>query len=239
MAMMDTLGLPTIFFTHSAADLHWPELARLICSGDSAIRADRTAAVIDNPAICDWFFCHRIHKFVEAFYVGVLGVKDYWLRFEWQHRGSPHVHGLAWLPGAPDVEKLLSTSNDTELQAAKEEITRYADNLISTFNPAVLPDGSNLDDAPRPKTDPHVCNIPYTDVTDFDQDLADLVATCQCHTRCSAAYCLRSKNGRQQCRFGYPKPLQANTTVLVEDEPVILTARNDGMVNSFNPVQLL
>ncbi len=23
----DTLGLPTVFFTHSAADLHWPELA--------------------------------------------------------------------------------------------------------------------------------------------------------------------------------------------------------------------
>ena len=133
----------------------------------------------------------------------------YWLRFEWQHRGRTHVHGLAWLPGAPDVETLLSTSDDTELQAAKEEITRYADNLISTFNPAVLPDGSNLDDAPRPKTDPHVCNIPYTDVTDFDQDLADLVAIFQRHTRCSAAYCLRSKNGRQQCRFGYPKPLQA------------------------------
>ncbi len=31
IAMVDTLGLPTVFFTHSAADLHWPELARLIC----------------------------------------------------------------------------------------------------------------------------------------------------------------------------------------------------------------
>lgn len=27
IAMVDTLGLPTIFFTHSAADLQWPELA--------------------------------------------------------------------------------------------------------------------------------------------------------------------------------------------------------------------
>ena len=31
LSMVDTLGLPTIFFTHSAADLQWPELARLIC----------------------------------------------------------------------------------------------------------------------------------------------------------------------------------------------------------------
>ena len=40
------------------------------------------------------------------------------------------------------------------------------------------------------------------------------------------------------CRFGYPKPLQPETTVVTEDEPTLLTARNDGMLNSFNPVQL-
>ena len=34
IAMVDTLGLPTIFFTHSAADLQWPELAMLICPDD-------------------------------------------------------------------------------------------------------------------------------------------------------------------------------------------------------------
>ena len=27
IAMVDKLGLPTIFFTHSVADLQWPELA--------------------------------------------------------------------------------------------------------------------------------------------------------------------------------------------------------------------
>ena len=30
LSMVDTLGLLTIFFTHSAADLQWPELAHLI-----------------------------------------------------------------------------------------------------------------------------------------------------------------------------------------------------------------
>ena len=107
-----------------------------------------------------------------------------------------------------------------------------------TINPAVLPDGSNIDNAPLPKTDPHICNKMYGDVEDFEQDLADLVATCQRHTRCSAAYCLRTRNGRQQCRFGYPKPLQSQSTLVMEEEPVLLTAHNDGMINSFNPVQL-
>lgn len=71
----------------------------------------------------------------------------------------------------------------------------------------MLPDGSNIDDAPSPKVDPHICNKSYLDVTDFDEDLSDLIATCQRHTRCSEAYCLRTRNGRQQCRFGYPKEL--------------------------------
>ena len=175
LSMVDTLGLPTVFFTHSAADLQWPELARLICPDNPDSRTARTKAVIENPALADWFFYHRIMEFVKAFYVGVLGVSDYWLRFEWQHRGSPHVHGLAWLPGTPDVEPLCEVSDDT----LKEEIVKHADHLVSTINPAVLPDGSNISDAPAPKTDPHICNKVYGDIQDFDEDLADLVATCQ------------------------------------------------------------
>ena len=66
-----------------------------------------------NPAIADWFFYHRIQKFVEAFYVGVLGATDYCMHFEWQHHGSPHVHDLAWLSGAPDVEQIVADGADT------------------------------------------------------------------------------------------------------------------------------
>ena len=39
VSMVDILGLPTIFFTHSAADLQWPELAQLICPEDSESRS--------------------------------------------------------------------------------------------------------------------------------------------------------------------------------------------------------
>ena len=41
------------------------------------------------------------------FYVGILVATDYWMRFEWQHYGSRHVYGVAWLPNAPDVENLI------------------------------------------------------------------------------------------------------------------------------------
>ena len=239
IAMVDTLGLPTIFFTHSAADLQWPELARLICPQDPESSSSRSKAVTDNPAVADWFFHHRIQKFMDAFYIRLLGATDYWMRFEWQHRGSPHVHGLAWFPDAPDVEQLLRLQGDAA-HVAQDEITQFVDRLLTTINPAVLPDGSNAESAPPPQTHPHICNQAYTEVTDFNQDLAALVATCQRHTRCSAAYCLRTRGGKHVCRFGYPKPLQLQTSVVREDgaEPVLITARNDALLNSYNPMQL-
>ena len=93
--MVSTLGLPTIFFTHSAADLQWPELAELIYPDDPDSSSSCNKALQENPAISDWFFHHRIEKFIDAFYISVFGATDYWLRFEWQYRGSPHVHSLA------------------------------------------------------------------------------------------------------------------------------------------------
>ena len=164
IAMVDTLGLPTIFFTHSAADLQWPELACLICPDNPECSSSRNKAVLENPAIADWFFHHRIQKFIEAFYIGVLGATDYWMCFEWQHRGSPHVHGLAWLSGAPNVEQIVADGTDT----AKEELIRYVDKIVTTLNPAILPDGSNADNAPTPKTSPHICNKPYEKIEDFN-----------------------------------------------------------------------
>ena len=44
VAMVDTLGLPTVFLTHSAADLQWPELACLICPDNPDDRSKRSEA---------------------------------------------------------------------------------------------------------------------------------------------------------------------------------------------------
>ncbi len=109
IAMVNTIGLPTVFFTHSAADLQWPEIANLISPDNPDSRSSRNTALLENPAIADWLYHHRIHKFVEAFYVGVFGATDYWLCCEWQHRVWPHVHGHTWLKDAPDVEAVLAS----------------------------------------------------------------------------------------------------------------------------------
>ena len=147
MSMVDTLGLPTIFFTHSAADLQWPELARLICPDDPESQSSRTKATIENPAMADWYFYHSLVKpFMWASWMllatgcGLNGNTVVVLMYIiW--------HGYQ---NAPDVEKLLSPSDNSD--AAKEVITQYADSMVSTLNPGVLPDGSNQADAPAPKT---------------------------------------------------------------------------------------
>ena len=180
ISLVDTIGLPTVFFTHSAADHQWPELARLLSPEDPDSSSSRTKAVINNPAITDCFFSHRIQKFIEAFYVGILGASDFWFRFEWQHRGSPHVHGLAWFADAPDVQQILSTPEPDD--SSKQQLIDYINSIISTTNPAVQPDGSDADNAPPARVNPHICNIPYAKVEDFNQDLIDLIATCQRHT---------------------------------------------------------
>ena len=123
----------------SHTDTQWPELAKLICPNDEHSSSSR--------------------KFIDA---GILGATDYWFRFEWQLRGSPHIHGIAWFPNAPDVEKLLATEDDSDLIAAVEDITSYADDVVSTTNPTIAMDGSNPETVPPPKIKPqHACNKPY------------------------------------------------------------------------------
>jgi len=233
IAMVNDLGMPTVFFTHSAADHHWPELSRILSSGDCEA-FNQSTAVAENPALADWFFYHRIQKFIDIYYVDILGVVDYWYRFEWQHRGSPHIHGLAWIANAPNVEEILTS--DGNRISNKEQLIKFIDSIVTTNNPALLPDGSNFNEAPSPVTNPHACAKPYTAVQDYNQDLVDLLSTCQRHTRCSTNYCLRNKQGQQICRFGYPKELQQET--IINDDTELFTTRNDPLLNSYNPIQL-
>ena len=56
IAMVDTLGLPTVFFTHSAVDLHWPELARLICPDDPDSSTNCSKVASGEPSYCRLVF---------------------------------------------------------------------------------------------------------------------------------------------------------------------------------------
>ena len=74
ISMVDALGLPTVFFTHSAADTQWPELAKLICPNDEHSSSSRNAAIADNPAIADWFFYSLGRQVYRCWYSGSNGL---------------------------------------------------------------------------------------------------------------------------------------------------------------------
>ena len=75
IAMINSLGLPTIFFTHSAADMHWPELGELFKKMDPSVKS-MSSYLIDNPAIASWYFDFRINQYISHHYINVLGAVD-------------------------------------------------------------------------------------------------------------------------------------------------------------------
>ena len=61
-----------------------------------------------HPLQAVMFFERRLDSFQRNVIMGKdkpLGtVKDYWMRIEFQMRGSPHVHSFWWIEGAPKVD---------------------------------------------------------------------------------------------------------------------------------------
>ncbi|XP_052119454.1 uncharacterized protein LOC113215117 isoform X1 [Frankliniella occidentalis] len=139
--------------TRHAADLHWSDFFRLVSPGEdfeTMTETRRQQLLCENPHIADTFFAERTKFFIRNVFKVKYNVKDYWFRFEYQHRGSPHVHCIVYLDGAPDVSNLKDASQE-HLNA----VIRYFDSLVSTMNP-----GKDL-----PPADIHPCRKKFSEVT--------------------------------------------------------------------------
>lgn len=226
LTMVEQLGCPSVFFTLSAADYHWCDLFRLLSPDsdpETISDGDRRRLMHENPLIVSWFFQHRCYVFLECILKPVLGVEDFWFRFEWQHRGSPHLHGVLWLKDCPlpDVETLT--------EEHKVAIVDYFKNMCVAINP-ISPD--NLPES-------HPSRKTFTDIPERErlEDLGHLINRFQRHTQCGR-HCLREsgRDRRLKCRFDFPKPLQENPSISSPNNyPQFIPARNDGFVNRFNP----
>lgn len=221
--MVEQLGPPTIFFTLSSADYHWQDLYRLLGYDDpnSLSFEVKSRLLADNPLIVSCFFNMRVEYFMDKCFRNHFNVKDMWYRVEFQHRGSCHVHGVVWLDGAPDIKNIVTDED-------KKTAAEFFDKLISCKNPNVnvLP---NL---------VHPCSQRGSEVTDVDDDLAQLVNRVQRHTKCSTSYCMKSKGGKKanSCRFGFPKKCCDETKIIESDDGTldIEFERNDELVNKHN-----
>ena len=114
MGMIKDLKCPHVFVTASAADMHWidlhghglmPRTAPPNSTEQERIRLFSTN-LNENPAIAAYWFQKRWELFFKHVLQKKFKIKDYWWRYEWQFRGSSHVHAFFWLEDAPAVESL-------------------------------------------------------------------------------------------------------------------------------------
>ncbi len=185
LAMIRQLGLPTIFFSLSAADTSWiPLIQSLSQTIDKKVLTEqyiqnemtfekKCQLIASHPGLCSRFFHHRVQKFIHCIFKSTASpfgiMKDYMYRVEFQKRGSPHIHGLMWIENAP-------ISN----VASDNDICNYIDSCIS-------------------------CSV---DVS-ADEEMYIKIQTHR-HSRT----CKIIKNGKRVCRFGVPWPPMQKTTII-------------------------
>ena len=186
----------------------------------------------NNPALAAFYFQMRWELFYEEVLAKKFKIKDYWWRYEWQHRGSSHIHGFLWIEDAPSVDKL-----DLSQEADKRTFINYWDQHISTIHP-------NRSSAPAAV---HPSAQLFETLHDTKQELAEMLNRFQCHNRCTEGYCVRRRKAEdgtetKYCRFGFPfdvRPASEIIRPLGKDFQEFHTRRNDPELNPFNPTFIL
>ena len=135
MAMIRQLGIPSLFISLSAADTKWTNLLSSIqtlltnklCSSEEIEKmtgSQKCTLISSHPTACSQYFDNRVKKFYKHILKSPHSpfgkLVNYFYRVEFQHRGSPHIHGLLWIENAPHYEK------NTD-----QEIIQYIDSIIT------------------------------------------------------------------------------------------------------------
>ena len=105
-AIISQVGPPTVFFTLSCAEYHWPEFHHLFENKtiEELSPTERQSNVLQNPHILDWLFTERTDRFVKYLSIDSLGASWHWYRYEYAvQRGSIHCHGVAKLKNDPGL----------------------------------------------------------------------------------------------------------------------------------------
>jgi hypothetical protein len=156
-----------------------------------------------------------------------LDLEDWWYRYEWQHRGSVHVHGIGKKRNVGTINWKEMKENENEMKKTLE----YIDSIVTTMNSGI--------NAAIPEK--HPCQKASSEIDDSTQDYIKLINKLQQHTKCSPSYCIRvNREGQQVCRFRYPKDCTDHTFIQedIHGQPELLTKRNDSLINPHNRLQL-
>ena len=134
-AMIRQLGPASLFCSFSSAETQWTHflkiLGQLVDDKEYSIAElenmnwdDKCRLIQSDPVTCARHFDYQISQFITNFLLNKaqpLGkISDWFYRVEYQQRGSPHIHMLIWLEGAP----VFGVDDDVL-------VTNFIDNIIS------------------------------------------------------------------------------------------------------------
>ncbi|KAK4699420.1 ATP-dependent DNA helicase PIF1, partial [Phenoliferia sp. Uapishka_3] len=249
---------PHVFITLSSADLQWADLHGHMpppphlpdVETEHTKYRHRNYSLNNNPHIAAWYFQRRWEVYFKEFLTPKLGVVDHWYRYEWQHRGSSHVHGFLWLADAPDLSNLelalkpfikAKTSKTVAFDSEGEfgqaamalvpevaAYVKYWDGIISTHSPALCHE--------IPPARIHPSAREWNSLRHNLLELGELLNRVERHTKCQRGYCVRKKRNiaedeptpaqpglerGEYCRFGYPKEVLDATELIIDTKGII------------------
>ena len=213
---------PTLFVTWSAADTHWKQLFRVLTGKDGIPSpTQRYKLLNEHPLICGDFFKRRFTKFFDKL-KSILDIEDWWWRYEFQGRGSFHVHALLWLKNDPGIVDLVKTAlkghtadltlsesttdngEDTLTEEEKKKLLTLVEEgieakaIVEQYYDWIITAKNPLGEPPTkenwPKPDVHPCCHDLRDIPkeELKQDYIDVSNKTLSH-QCRPGYCLKSK----------------------------------------------
>ena len=138
-AMICQLGPASLFCSFSSAETKWNHLLRILGNLidhknyseeelNNLTWDDRCRLIQSDPVTCARHFDFQFNTFLKDVLTSELSpvgkVKDWFYRVEYQQRGSPHIHMLIWLEGAP----VFGVDKD-------EDVVAYIDSIITCRKP--------------------------------------------------------------------------------------------------------
>ena len=251
--MIRIRGSPHLFFTLSAADLQWDDLHQHMPmevphTEDPTGRRQRRAALNNNPHIAAAYLDERIQVFMTKLVHPLLGVVDFWYRYEWQERGSGHIHGFLWLKDAPNPDdidwNLLKEHNHIipeDQEVKMRDFVSFWGGIMTAVNPFPRADDNT------PLVGLHPCRCRNEDLQDTKEELAELLNWVERHNICRPGYCQVKRKvpgqGEPQtfCRFDFPMTLCNTANIGLDSKHRVHfePKRSDPLLNTFNVPMIL
>ena len=138
----------------------------------------RLQNIIKNSHIATWFFNRCFKKFFNDVLKPHWNLENWWYCYEWQHKGSVHVHRIEKKWNAKIINWKEIKENENEMK----KILEYIDSIVTTMNLRIN----------AAISEKHLCQKASSKIDDSIQDYIKLINKLQQHMKCNPSYCIRT-----------------------------------------------